>query len=211
MPRKSRGLTLIELLIALVLLSLVVLGFSSIVLFSRYHVISADRRAKLQNNLSYILEHMTKQIAKAIGNEKIDLAYSVIDERNSVSGVTDTSAVRVYVDGNLNGQRDTVAGSDYWKAYRFRNYGGQAYSVNYCLECLTKACSNANCAVAWETLGNNITNFSISKPANADNTLSYNYVDVDIAARWFPGQPVSVDNPEINMRTRIKMPSVSTN
>jgi len=63
-----KSVTLVELIIAIVLLSVMVIGFSSIETFSRYHVLSADRRVKLQNNVSYALDHMTKHIAQAIGN-----------------------------------------------------------------------------------------------------------------------------------------------
>jgi len=71
-------MTLIELLISIVLLSLIVLGFASINVFSRYHVITSDRRAKLQNEVSYCMEHMTRNISMAFGNTEIDPVNSEV-------------------------------------------------------------------------------------------------------------------------------------
>lgn len=68
MPKKICGLSLIELLVSMILMSLVVLGFFSIDLFSRHHVISSDRRAKVQNEVSYAIEYMSKYVQQSIGD-----------------------------------------------------------------------------------------------------------------------------------------------
>jgi Tfp pilus assembly protein PilV len=61
----QKSVSLIELLIALVLFSIIVLSFTSIDLFSRRNVLTADMRATLQNELSHTLEHMSKNILRA--------------------------------------------------------------------------------------------------------------------------------------------------
>ena len=61
------GVTLLELLISIALLALIVYGVGSINLFSNYHIISSDRRMKLQNELSFCLEHMSKNISRGVG------------------------------------------------------------------------------------------------------------------------------------------------
>lgn len=58
-----------ELLIAIVLLSIIVLGLNNINIFSKLHVISSDRRAQLQNELSNALEHMGKRVIQGVGNQ----------------------------------------------------------------------------------------------------------------------------------------------
>lgn len=198
-PHLNKSITLIELLIAIVLMSLVVLGFSSIDLFSRYHVITSDRRIKAQNEASYALEHMSKEIVKAIGNERVYGTNTVVDLQDPIG--TEAARIKVYIDANQNGLRETVSGTDYWIAYRFHNSGSESYQILYCRQCRNKPCTQ--CESSWETLSNKITNFNVSK--------SLNFVEVQITARWDPALASSSDNPSVNMRNRISMPSVSTN
>ena len=77
--RRNKSLTLFELIVALTLFSMMILGFASLDTFGRHHVISSERRAKMQNGLSFVLEHMTKHIADAIGNESVHGAKAVLD------------------------------------------------------------------------------------------------------------------------------------
>ncbi len=198
-----------ELLISIVLLSLIVLGFTSINIFSRYHVISADRRAKLQNEASYILEHMTKNIGRAIG----DIANSPID-RNNIAG---NSAIRVRIDSNNNGQRDAA---DTEIVYRYRP--APRYEVWYYSNYTTPASG-------YEV----ISSLSSAGPPGrghitSDFTNSFvsyfttdNFISVRMRACWDPTEAAGAcdnpplnpnpDNPSVTMQTRVKMPSVSTN
>jgi len=61
----QKSVSLVELLIALVLFSIIVLSFTSIDLFSRRNVLTADMRSTLQHELSYTLEHMSKYVLRA--------------------------------------------------------------------------------------------------------------------------------------------------
>jgi len=212
-PRKS--VTLIELLIAIVLLSVVVLGFGSIDMFSHYHVLTADRRAQAQNEASYALEHMSKNVSRAIGNEMINGANTVVDIAN-VTGGGEFRRLKVYIDANNNGVREApVANSDYWITYRYFNSGPLRNSVQFCGHCQNKTCNP--CTSGWETVSlrsNKVNGFEIVKP-NAANILTDNYIEATITACWDPqethflcGTP---DNPTVTMRARIKMPSVSIN
>jgi prepilin-type N-terminal cleavage/methylation domain-containing protein len=81
-PNLKKAVTLLELLIAIVLLSVVTIGISSIDIFSRSHVLSSQRRTTLQNEASFVLGHMTKEITRAIGNTRIDPAV-VLNINNS--------------------------------------------------------------------------------------------------------------------------------
>lgn len=203
---RDKSVTLLELLIALVLMSLIVLGFSSIDLFSRYHVITSDRRVKIQNEASLGLEHMTKQISRAIGNEIADGANQVVD----TTAIAGDPAIRVYVDANGNGKKDSSP-SDYWIAYRFTGATGNPntqyqiwYYSNY-----------VNPGSPYETIARNITLFTPIKPINSSNQLNNNFITIQLTACWNPATAVlpngAADNPCVSMNTNIKMPSVSAN
>jgi len=189
----KKGLTLIELLIAICIFALIIIGFSSIDTFSRYHVITSDRRAKLQNDASYVLGHMAKEIGKAIG-----------DASNPATNTTAISAgIGVYIDlasdGSSAGDGRRGTDGDRWIGYRFSGNNFQ-YSSN-CGSGTAPSCSS------WDTLSGKITNFTFS--------VTDNYVNVnDLTACWdADGSPVacgSLDNPQLTMKNRIYIPAVST-
>ncbi len=178
--KNHKSVTLVELLIAVVLLSVIVIGFSSIDTFSRLQVMSSDRRAKLQNDASYALEHMAKEISMAIG----DFNYNPVTIEDS------NKRIRVYIDANNDGQRN-----DYEIAYQYdsANYQIQYYSPYP--------------SVTPETISKKISACVFNHTWNGTKE---NFVKVDIAARWDPAQAVSLDNPEISMKNHIYMPAVST-
>jgi Tfp pilus assembly protein PilV len=185
-----RSLTLIELLIAIILLAVIILGVNSIDIFSRYHFISTDRRAKLQNDVSLCLEHITKSVSQAIGNEAVT-AGSVV----SVNG----NKLSVFIDANGNGMVDT---GDYWIGYKFNS--GQ-HTLTYCSQCNNSACGS--CVVSEDTLAKDITVFSPTT-----NNLSNGYIDVSITACFDPtGTRGSSDNPSVTMSTSLGLPSVASN
>lgn len=196
MHRRIYAVTLLELLIAIILLGLVAIGIFSFDLFGGFHVTTTDRRAQIQNDAAYVLEHMSKEIAKAIGNEKIDGANSVIDTSN----IGSYTAIQVYIDANQNGQRD-----DYWMAYRFRNNGGDKFQMQYCSRCQNRPCNT--CQANWEILSRKIFAFT---PLKQDN-----YAEIQVTACSDPASTTwscgTSDNPQVTMRTRILMPAVSTN
>ncbi len=68
MKPNNRGLTIIELIVSVLLLGMIVIGMFSIDIFSRDQFISSDKRVKLQNEAAYVLSHMSKQLASAIGD-----------------------------------------------------------------------------------------------------------------------------------------------
>jgi len=209
MPLYSRkSVTFIELLIAIILLAGVVLAINNLNIFSRYHLVSADRRVKTQNDVSYILDHMTKNITNAIGNTSIDDMIHVINNPNDAS-------VEVFIDANGNGQKEASinnpgAAVDHWIAYRYDATGGVRNQIRYCPRCRDDNCNFAQCMDAVDVLSRKITNFT---PAfNSSN----NYVDIQqITACWDPTASVAAcgtsDNPSVTMSTSISLPSISSN
>lgn len=183
-----------ELLIALVLMGLVVLGINSITLFSRYQLISSERRVKLQNDISFCLDHITKRGLNTIGNESIF-------GNNSAVLIVPNVSLALYIDSPSSsiGIRDA---NDYWVKYTFNS---STHQLSYCDNCrASSACPT--CSVGTEVLSNKITAFSCTK-----NFTQGNFVEVKITSRWDPAASVSVDNPEVTMHATIYLPSLSTN
>lgn len=94
----ASGITLLELLIAVSLLSLLMIGFSGIELFSRYQVVSSDKRTRVQNEAAHVVEHMSKNLVNAIGDRN-DFPVTAIG----------TDGVRIRVDSPApNGRLDAA-------------------------------------------------------------------------------------------------------
>lgn len=224
LPHKSylilqfiKGMTLLELLIAISLLSLIILALASINTFSHYHVLTAQYRSKVQNEASLILEHMTKQIGNAIGNEAVNGAKTVVN----TDWISGHPAIRVFVDagtlsgglfqpGEGQGSNVTPTGNDHWIAYTYAGSGTYAHQLRYCNYCQDEDCIFSQCRQTPEVLTNRMTSFIPAYPANQ------NFVNIQFTTCWNTvGANLtacgSADNPDVTMNTDIKMPSVSTN
>jgi hypothetical protein len=198
-PNLKKSVTLLELLIAIVLLSVVTIGISSIDIFSRSHVLSSQRRTSLQNEASFVLGHMTKEITRAIGNTQIDRAVFFYINNNGI---------RIRIDDHPlpsgNGRIDL---DDSWIAYR--QVGSEIWFYD-------NAGTVEPPAGPHDVLASHVVFTDFTQPSDTwglqiDRDLSVNFIDVTIRCRWRPNPPASVDNPQVELRTRIKMPSVSTN
>lgn len=183
-PHLSKSVTLIELVIAVSIFALIVVGFSNIDTFSRYQVMSSDRRATLQNDAAYVLEHMAKEIGKAIG----DFNYNPVTIEDS------NKRIRVYMDANNDGQRN-----DQEIAYQ---YDSANYRIQY---------YNPYPSGTPETVSKKISACVFNHTWNGTKE---NFVKVDITTCWDPdGSPLACgnpDNPALSMKNRISMPAVST-
>lgn len=185
-PPFNKSITLLELLIALVIMGLLIVGFSSIDLFSRYHVIASERRAKLQNEVSFGLEHMTKSIGRAIG------------DINDPPVIVDYAVPRldIWVDNNSNGMKDA---DDLQVVYV---YDSGSQNLSYLPDALVPQDEHL--------ISQRIHLFNVTY--NATN----NYIFITIGSCWDPAQTGGVlcgspDNPAVIMNATIRMPSVSTN
>jgi prepilin-type N-terminal cleavage/methylation domain-containing protein len=200
-----RAVTLIELIVAIIIVVVVILAINNLDIFSRYHLISSDRRAKLQNDVSRGLEHITKSVINAIGSEAVNGNNTVVLE-------TATNSLSVFIDGNQNGVRDAVASDkDYWIGYRMDANNNLIY-CSYSTTFDISECANNN----KETIARNITAFNLQKgPLYFDATtgkLVNNYLDLEITACYNPAQACGTqDNPSVTMNSTLTMPSVSTN
>lgn len=213
MNQKLSSITLLELLIAILLLSIIVLDLGNIDLFSRSHVISSDRRAKIDNEISLALVHMGKQIMNAFGNEIISGADTVVSVVANNPPSDDGNTIRFKIDSDNNGTADT------WRAYLYHNNSAPSgkNQIWYCPQCSDSTC--ATCTPVWGTSDNiiarNISSFTPSKPVDASNRLNKSYITIEIQACWDPdGAPYACNtpnNPSVTMKANINMPAVSTN
>ncbi|MEK6727605.1 MAG: hypothetical protein AABY28_02885 [Candidatus Omnitrophota bacterium] len=204
LPNRIKSVTLLELLIAIVLVSFVIIAITSIEVFSRYHVLSSDRRVKLQNEASLALEHMTKHISQAIGNTVSD---------PMVKAYADGSGVRVRVDSNQNGMADAA---DTWIAYRIENIGTPVTDAE--IRYYENAGNGEAPAGSYQSIARKVvikqgSSSGLEFIGNFDpqRWLTDRPIEGKVVCRFRPAEAVSVDNPETTMRTKIDMPFVSTN
>ncbi len=192
MPKKVLGLSLIELLVSMILMSLVLLGFFSIELFSRHHVVSSDRRAKVQNEISYAIEYMSKYTQQSIGdfnNPPISIYPTVgaqtgfrvrvdLNSPKTASDLSDDTWVNFYLDGTT---LKALQGST--------------------TEILSEKISGVFDASVMPEFPDKGFYVSITDQGAA--------VDIGLVGRYDPAAAASSDNPQITMKTRLVSPSSS--
>lgn len=205
-----KAVTLLELLLAISLLSVIVLAVSSVHLFSHSQVISAERRSRLQNEAAYCLEHMAKDISRAIGNTN-DLA---------VIGYTDNKGIRIRVDDNpADGKIDTT---DHWVSYRHENIIQGGSAVDSEIRYYQDAGEGETPSGTYESICQKvkITPIGSTNPDEWGVVFDFdltknNYLNVIIRTCWDPSEKSSQcatrDNPLNTMSNNISMPSVSVN
>jgi hypothetical protein len=199
-----------ELLVALVLVSLVILYFSGIERIGYQDLLTTGRRTKVQNDVSYVLEHMSKNIPKSIGSRAISGQDPV-----STSSISGDAALKFFVDlasdctspGEGQGNPQSPTQCDRWRAYRYRSASASPAADRYQLWYYAY-CPGADCGTeSHEIIANHITAFNCS--------LANNYIDIKITGCWDPdGTPEACgtpNNPSVVMHAYINMPSVSTN
>jgi hypothetical protein len=218
---KRNALTLVELLIALSLIAAVSLGLVSVNLFSAEHFFNAQRRAQVENELSFVLEHMSKAL---IGREGRGGAIGEVDNPAIIAnnalipyegGGGQDPGIIIYIDKNGNGVRDAVgvAGGDAVIAYRYQPEGKpDGWQMWFYPDYYNYPAVSRNPAV----LSGRIKNFMIiqNPPGNAYSPVQ-NYVEFEISACWEPAQSPgscgSPANPMATVRVRFQAPSISTN
>ena len=213
---QNRAITLMELMVAIILLSMIVLYFSALEQIGRRTTILAERKAQVQNDASYVMEHMRQQILKTIGYKNMDISGTNI---NPIfiedKGGGRRKVIRFWVDhdqdGRFNG--DNTA-HDWILCYALRNGNNE---VTFDSHANTY---NANRPCAGEVLSKRISDLSIVEPPagiiqRAPFNLTSNYITLTVTACWDPSAGTcgneKADNPQVTMQTTIAMPGVSLN
>jgi len=180
---KPSGVTLLELIIAISLLGVVALAFTSIQSFSQYHAIGSDRRAKVQNELSFILGDMAKNVQRASGDYNNPPIQAV------------TNGFRVRVDLNALPTPSNYA-DDTWYSYVL---SGNTLSRN-------------GEVLSTRVVGGVNTNYPASAPANTGfhyglPDAGMTSIAVMLRGRYYPANTVNIDNPETMMGSRFSTTS----
>ncbi len=197
--KRPSAVTLLELLIAIILISVVVLGMSSFEFFGRFHALDSGKRARLQNEVSFTLEHMTKNIAQAVG----------FADNNPILITNVSGDPIIYI--NIDSDRDgvfTVMG-DSVVAYRFKM--NPEREIWFYTGILNPA--NPGPSGPYEVVSKKIASCNFQHTWNS--AQRDNYVTVTISACEDPVTASlpngTIENPCVTMRTNIVMPSVSVN
>jgi prepilin-type N-terminal cleavage/methylation domain-containing protein len=197
MKRKKNAVTLLELIIALSIFSLMFLAFASIQLFSRFHFLNSSRRASLQNEVMYVLEHMARHITGT--NAQGGAIGNVGGPPVSDTTITGKTGFNVRVDSNGNGSWDAA---DVWIGYAYDSSNKILFYADVSDTATYEALTQSRIMGDLSTTSANDT--------YAAYNYSYNYLKVQITARWDPSKPETRENPQVVMSSRIKMPAVST-
>lgn len=195
---RKQAVTLIELLIAIALLSVITIGFSSINLFSQHHTISASRRADLQNDVSFAIAHMGKYVQQGVG----DLTNPPLEQR-----ATDGFRVRVDLKPT---PTPGILDDDLWF-----NYYLDADDTD-CPSCLKFSCTQISATDSPACPSGEILSKKIlagveyiAMPVNLSSGFYINLTDnntiveVGLVARYNKGLSQSADNPQVEMKNRL--------
>lgn len=208
---KYKGLTLVELLISICIFALIIFAFSNIDTFSRQLVLSSDRKVKLQSETSYILEHIAKNLTgtDARGGAIGDINYPAVTYTN----IGGDYSIAVQVDYNNNGKWDgeptdkkivyqlDSATHAFWYYPNFTDF-----SVDY------EVLNGTNPATGISYIMDNFSSYT-TYPTYCVVDPAKDYIDVQVRACWDPSLANcgTIDNPQVTLRNRIYMPSVSAN
>ncbi|MFQ5680659.1 MAG: type II secretion system protein J [Candidatus Omnitrophota bacterium] len=182
----NSGLTLIELIIAISLLSLIVLTAGNMDVASRALFGASDRQAELQNEVNPVLLRIKKDVNRAVGAVG-DPGLNVVVNKNCLS-------IRVDLGG---GSNFSYPANDNWVAYKLsgnqiKYYSG--YTNN-------SACPPGG-GLTSDIIANRITDFTITSLTSDFIPNFVTGVDVSLTARYDPSQaPNAQNNPELTLST----------
>ena len=198
----QRSITLLELIVSIVIVSIMIVTIYGIYTYSYSQVLNSERRTKVQNELAYAFEHMSKYVQQANG----DTSNPPIKAYPTVATQTGFQA---RVDFN-NPQTVSSLVDDAWVSYYLT--GNTLYA----------ACTGPGCPFTTETLSDKIiANFVVGiMPNNPTNgyyvnidTLG-NLVEIGLVGRYKPTVAYSVAtrtlNPQVEMKTKIVCNNAST-
>ena len=186
--KNVRSITLIELMISIIIVTIVVLSFYSLETFSQGQVINADRRAKVQNDLAYALEHMSKYVLMAEGNNR---SPAIVFFPTGFFARVDFRNPQIPSDLSTNGARINYS------------FSGSTLRVN----CNTYGSGSCGSFIP-EILSGRIITFNATLGVAPLN----NVLDIYLVGRYNPIKPIDrTTNPQVEMRTEVICPNSSTN
>jgi hypothetical protein len=202
-----KATTLVELTVVIIVASIMVLSFYSLLSFSQQQVVGSDRRSKVQTSLAYCLEHMSKYVPMA---SAIECPY-------------DGKGFRVRIDSGLLQVAPTLptptnSNDDVWISY--------ALNANtLSTSCTVIGTGTCGAFGSGEDLTNNkriVAGFSNTVlPAAPGNGFyvyvdptDYNSVDIGLVGLYDTSKPYSwttrLTNPKVAMKTRLTCNNFAT-
>lgn len=205
--KNSSAVTLVELIVSIVIVSIMVLTVYGIYTYSHSQVLNAERRAKVQNELAFALEHMSKYVQQANGDTLNPPIKAYPD------AVTPTG-FQVRVDFNST-QTPSDLTDDAWVSYSLA-------SATHTLStaCTPEAAGTCGSFVN-ETLSDKIiANFESGTMPNSPTNGFYvsidpsgNIVEVGLVGRFKPAEAVTTEtrllNPQVELKAKMLSNSAS--
>lgn len=168
----KRGITLIELLIAISLVGMIVLAIVAVDVAARRFVNTSDFEARAQNQASPALELIAKDVSQAVGNIKSD--SGICQESDpppcNITAVSVAQNILSRIDRN---NSPGNYGDDTWVGYRYNSGTMQRK------ECGSNSWS---CAATWNTVATSIvapTNFTIAVDGSVKMIVSAQLTERD--------------------------------
>lgn len=175
---RRSGLSLIELILAVLLLNVVIITGLSIELAMRRIFLTTNVEIALLNEAGPILDWASRDINRGIGTVG-DLPLS------TVTLGAGNPTFRIRYDSNGNGRAD---GADIWVAYRYIDNGGNRYQLWY----YPDASSGTH-----EVISDKVMNFSVGAISNGSSVVT-------LQVRLKPSEAASLSNPEITLTTEVQ-------
>ncbi len=185
---RDKGLTLVELIITMVLLSVVILAATTFDYSSVYLFESSRKKAILVDEMSLLLEHMAKYATFIVGD--VNNRGIVVDANHS--------GINLRIDKN--GTPDNYA-DDTWVRYQRVHIGGLQYGVEFCED----ASNPSSCSPLTKKLvpsGGNLLRF---------DSNSYDQFSIsNVALRYDPTSPENArKNPQVFLTEPVVFASLS--
>lgn len=173
--KRKEGMSLVELLMALVLLNMLIMTGVSMEFGIRRVLSSADAESRVMGEISPIVTQLTKDVNRAIGNAQASPACRAY-QLNILAGCNPSIVLRR--DSNGNGVAEAT---DLTVGY---GWNAASFEIRY----------YPNAAVAaYDVLSNKITDFSIAAGTGV--------IRFGIRGRLLPAQAVNLSNPEITVNS----------
>jgi len=176
------------------LFAVMTLGFYSIDIFARNHLLVSKRRTVLQNELSRALLSMSKWVVQGIGDVNNQPLWG------SATGFT----VNLYC---RDGKTPDKYTDDTWITY---SLGGNTLTASCGGSCAGPG-GNA-CIPASEIFSKHVVAGVVNGAMPGNNPASGLYyllsennsvVEVGLVTRWLPGQAASAENPQVAMKVKL--------
>ena len=207
MIKRSSAVTLLELLIAVAFFSLIVIAAATINVFGRYYLSSADKRAKVQNELSFAMEHMTKYVSQGV---RLSTRAPLVALANGFNVSVDPSALNSappitrtpeanYVLVNYQLVNNTLTAS-------YTTLAGAALTPPLSSDTLS---TRVLATATFTKIPNPVPTtpdpsgfyINLTEPTAANPTV----VEICLVGRYLPGSanPPTKDNPQVILKTRV--------